>query len=129
MTCDNIFLGLTPCLLPSFSFPFSSLLLLPLHLQQHIKEQQQVLSHLEEMATLAEHQRMPSSDLTLAPADGYRIIRRLSESVANINHLLQSARHSALDSFLDSMASVLPDRRDIEGAAQSLLRLQRTYDL
>ncbi len=48
-------------------------------LQDFVTEQQLVLSRLSTLASAYENQHVPASDLQLAPADSYMIIKRLTE--------------------------------------------------
>eukprot|EP00048_Salpingoeca_helianthica_P023454 m.24448 g.24448 ORF g.24448 m.24448 type:complete len:502 (-) comp8692_c0_seq1:87-1592(-) len=97
-------------------------------IKDFIGEQRHLLSALEGLASEIERQRPPPSDLQLAPGEAFSAIKRVKESFEKLGSLMKQYHGAKFHEYLQAMNASSPDRSDLEGAAASLLRLQRTYE-
>ncbi len=94
-------------------------------LQAYISQQENRLQRLKQLASEFRSQRVPESDVTMKASEGFSVIRRLAEGITEVKQAVDAPEGMRIKEFLTHA----PDSKDVRGAAASLLRLQRTYEL
>ena len=96
------------------------------HIQAYITTQLALLSRAQSLLDTWGNDTLVR-EATMSAADSYRVIREVVSVLDVLQDLHQS--RATLDMWLAEHGNALPGQPDLMGAAQAILRLQRTYNL
>uniref|UniRef100_H2ZIE7 procollagen-proline 4-dioxygenase n=1 Tax=Ciona savignyi TaxID=51511 RepID=H2ZIE7_CIOSA len=98
----------------------------------YIEGRQNALNQLKTMKALLEKTASPINEpekYIIHPLNQYSLVKRFALKWSKIEELLEVFRNENIRSQLNQMVAYIPDKSDLVGAAEAIVRLQKSYNL